>query len=368
TFVTNGARAKYAFPLGERHLLTVGAEAWRMKADPERYMDNNPPLFDNNMRNDPFDRGSIDSTGLFVQDEFELGRTRFVAGARFDRVEGDARQKGVGPAAQTSGLSHSDTNVSWSIGATHPLAESLNLYANVGRAYRAADMRERFEDSARGDGYYHVGNPQLKPERSTSVEIGLKGRNDRLDYRAAAFHTRIDDYIAGRVTGEISAANGLPIKRTGNLDEIVVYGLEGAASMPVGIFVADAAFTWLRGENRQDDEALYQMPPAELRLGIGQPAAQGFYWRTQLRAVARQDRIATRFSAGTENETAGFATADAQLGWRFGRLGGLSAASIDVRFLNIFDRQYHEHLTDGISGRELPAPGRGVLISFSAEL
>ena len=61
------------------------------------------------------------------------------------------------------------------------------------------------------------------------------------------------------------------------------------------------------------------------------------------------------------------ATADARFGWRFGRVGGLSAASIDLRFLNLFDRQYHEHLTDGISGRELPAPGRGVLISFSAE-
>ena len=339
-----------------------------MKADPERYIDNNPPRFDNDLRNDPFDRGSIDATGLFVQDEFELGRTRFVAGARFDRVEGDASRKGVGPAAQTSGLSHSDTDLSWSIGAIHPLGDSLNLYANLGRAYRAADMRERFEDSARGDGFYHVGNPQLQPERSTSVEIGVKGRSRKVDYRAAVFHTRIDDYIAGRVTGEVNAANGLPIKRTGNLDEVVIRGVEGALSMPVGPFVADAAFTWLRGENRQDDEPLYQMPPAELRLGIGQPAAQGFYWRTQLRAVARQDRVATRFSGGTENETAGFATADARFGWRFGRVGGLSAASIDLRFLNLFDRQYHEHLTDGISGRELPAPGRGVLIGFSAEL
>ncbi len=366
TFTTDGLRAKYMFPVGGSHLLTVGAETWRMKGDPERYMDNNPPFFNNNQRNDPFADGEIEAIGVFVQDEFELGRSRIVAGARYDRVKGDARQKGWGPAAQTSGLDSTDNNLSWSLGAIHPLSETLNVYANLGRAYRAADMRERFEDSARGDGYYHVGNPQLDPEVSTSVELGLKSAaRGGIEYQLAAFYTRIDDYIAGRVTGATHAGSGLPLKRTENLDKVTIYGVEGSVRAPVGAFAADAGFTWLRGKNHQDGEPLYQMPAPELRLGIGQPAERGFYWHAQLRAVAEQDRIATRFSNGTEDATSGFVTADAELGWRFGPVGFFNGATAAVGLHNLADKRYHEHLTDGISGQELAAPSRGLTLSLS---
>ena len=360
SFITHGLRTAYLVPIGS-HLLTVGGEGWKMTGDPERHMHNNPPLFNNDQRNDPFKDGEVSSYGLFVQDEFELGRTTIVAGARLDRVSGDAKLKG---ATQTSGLGSSDNNLSWSLGATHPLTDTLNLYANVGQAYRAPDLRERFEDAARGDGYYHIGNPKLDPERSTSFEVGLKGRGSDFDYRLAAFHTRIDDYIAGRVTNE-PPQSGLPVKRTGNLDEVVIYGLEGSASKAVGAFVADGSFTWLRGENKQDDEALYQMPAHELTLGIGQPSERGFYWHAQLRAVAEQDRVATRFSNGTEDETSGFVTADASLGWGFGKVGVLQTANLDAKLSNLFDKTYHEHLADGVSGYELEAPGRGITLALS---
>jgi hemoglobin/transferrin/lactoferrin receptor protein len=333
---------------------------WRMRGDPERYMDNNAAL-DNNVRNDPFNKGVIESSGVFVQDEFAIGETRIVAGARFDRVSGEAARKGM---TQTSGLDNTDNNLSWSLGAIQPLDESLSAYANVGRAYRAPDMRERFEDSARGDGYYHVGNPQLDAEVSTSFELGLKQADAALQYQVAAFYTRIEDYIAGRVTGQI-APSGARIKLTENLDKVTLYGIEGSASVPVGAFVADAGFTWLRGKNHQDDEPLFQMPAPELTLGIGQPAERGFWWRAQLRAVAEQDRIAAKFSNGTENPTAGFVTADAEFGWRFGKVGAFESAGLAVQLSNLADKRYHEHQTEGVSGNELAAPGRGIALSLN---
>lgn len=365
TFTTDGGRASYVLPIGG-HVLTVGADLWRMEADPERYINNNPPTFDNNMRNDPFSDGRIESAGIFVQDEFEIARTRIVAGLRFDRVEGDAAQKGAGPAAITTGLEHTDRNPSWSIGAIHPLSATLGLYANVGQAYRAADMRERFEDSARGDGYYHVGNPQLEPEHSTSFEVGVKGLARTVEFALAAFYTTIDDMIAGRITGATQPGTGLPIKQTENLDQAVIWGFEGAASMPVGPVVVDAAFTWLRGDNKEDDEPLSQMPPPEMRVGVGQSPEQGFHWRAQVRAVAKQDRVSERFSAGTENPTPGFATVDAVIGWRFGKVGFLSDTRVDLRLTNLLDKGYHEHLTEGVSGQEIQAPGRGAALGLYA--
>ncbi len=365
SFITHGLRSQWNGALNDGHWLTVGVDGWKMTGDPERYINNNPPAFNNNMRNDPFKDGEVSSVGLFVQDEFSIGSTLMTAGLRYDRTEGDAKVKGAGPAAQTSGLSNSSNNLSWSLGAVQPLSDTVNLYANIGQAYRAPDMRERFEDSARGDGYYHIGNPQLDSERSSSFELGLKGRDGLQAFQLAAFYTRIDDYIAGRVTGATYPQNGLAIKQAENLSKVVIYGLEGQVEVPLSVFVVDAGFTWMRGKNKQDNEPLYQMPANELRLGIGQPAERGFSWHTGLRAVAKQDRIAKKFSNGGEDKTDSFITADARVGYGFGALAGLKSSQVELQLSNLTNEKYHEHLTDGISGQELKAAGRGVTLAFS---
>ncbi len=366
SFITNGLRSLWNGSLADAHWLTLGVEGWKMTGDPERYLNNNAPLFNNNMRNDPFEEGELSSVGVFMQDEFLLGSTLLTAGLRYDHNQGDAKAKGAGPAKKTTGLNSSANNLSWSLAAVQPLSENLNLYANVGQAYRSPDLRERFEDSARGDGYYHVGNPQLEPERSSSVELGLKGREGLRAFQLAAFYTRIDDFIAGRVTGANHPQNGLAIKNTENLSEVNIYGAEGNLDMPLSVFVVDTGFTWLRGDNKQDNEPLYQMPANELRLGIGQKSEIGFSWHAGLRAVAKQDRLATSFSNGGENKTSGFVTADARFGYGFGGLAGLKSSQLNLELNNLADKQYHEHLTDGISGQEISAPGRGATIAFSA--
>lgn len=362
SFITHGLRSQWNGAVGN-HWLTAGGEAWQMKGDPERY--NYPPPGFAATRTDPFKDGKLTSYGVFVQDEFTLGNTELTAGARFDRNKGTATQKGMGPRPQTSGLTRSDNTFSWSLGALQPLTDTLNAYASIGQAYRSPDMRERFEDAERGDGYFHIGNPKLKAERSTSYELGLKGRDGLQNYQLAAFYTRIDDYIAGRITGETNQSNSQPVKRTENLNKVIIYGLEGNLEQPVGDFIADVGFTWLRGKNKQDNEPLYQTPASELRLGLGQPADLGFSWHTGLRAVAKQTRIAKKFSNGTEDKTSGFVTADINLGYGFGSVAGLKASRLDLQLSNLANKKYHEHLTDGLSGYELKAPGRGVTLAFS---
>ncbi len=302
--MTDGAQARYLLPAGGRHLLTMGVQAWRTTGDPQRYIDSNAPDFDNNLRNDPFDLGEIRSTGLYLQDEIDLGRVKLLAGVRADRVEGDARSQGV--QARTEGLKRSDDSLSWSVGAVWELTPSLRPYANISRAWRAADLRERFEDSARGDGYYHVGNPALNPERATGIEFGLRGRADRIDWRLAAFHTRIDDYIAGRVTGATAPGTGLPVKLMENLDRAVLRGFEGSAEMPAGPVTVDLAFTWLRGDNWQTTNP-WSDRAARTPIGVASLRTAVF---TGARSGARRpgSRVATASPTAPENPTPGFTT------------------------------------------------------------
>ncbi|WP_163574147.1 TonB-dependent receptor [Halomonas faecis] len=367
TFTTDGIRTQYRLPLGERHLLTLGAEAWEMSGDPQRFSYRG--MSNDVVANSPFRDGEIESRGLFVQDEVLFDDWTLLAGARYDSTSGDAAIKGSGANATRDGLSDTSDTLSWSLGAIYNLSPLVNPYVSLGSAYRAPDMRERFEDATRGDGYYHVGNPQLDPERSTSLEVGLKGRSERGEYRLAAFHTRIDDYIAGRVTGDINP-QGLPIKRTENLDRVEIQGVEAGFTLPLdgqlagGHWQLDGSLTWLRGTNEQDDEPLYQMPAPEATLGIGQQPPSGFHWHAQVRAVDGQDRTADTFSGGNERTTPGYATADLGLGWRFGKTAGLSSLEVGLDVNNLFDRGYREHLTDQPVDGELLAPGFGVVATL----
>lgn len=367
SFRTDGAKAQYRLPVADNHLLTIGAEGWEMTGDPARFT-YSPPMSENAIANSPFRDGEIESRGLFVQDDIMAGNWNIQLGARYDKVTGDARVVGNGPAARTEGLKNTSETLSWSAGAIYNLSDMVNPYLNIGTAYRAPDMRERFEDATRGDGFFHRGNPQLDPEKSTSAEVGLKGRGRLGQYQVAAFYTRIDDYIAGRITGQNHPQNNLPIKQTENLDEVVIYGAEAGFVMPLEALNAsapaidlDGSLTWLRGENKQDDEPLYQIPAPELTLGLGQQNRPGFNWHGQVRAVAEQDRTADAFSNGTENSTPGYATVDVELGWNFGSTGSLSALEVSVEGNNLLDKRYREHLTDG----GILSPGRGLVAKVS---
>jgi len=196
--------------------------------------------------------------------------------------------------------------------------------------------------------------------------LGLKGDDGLFSYQLAMHWTRIDDYIAGRVTGQTNQ-QGVPIKVTENLDRVVIRGLEGMAAQRFGSYLADVRLTWLEGDNRQDREPLYRMPAPELTLGLGQPAEQGFNWRTQLRAVKAQNRVAKTFANGTEDATSGFATADLSLGWGFGATAGFKRVDTQLKLSNLFDKGYHEHLVEGISGQEIQSPGRGVSLNLRGD-
>jgi hemoglobin/transferrin/lactoferrin receptor protein len=101
------------------------------------------------------------------------------------------------------------------------------------------------------------------------------------------------------------------------------------------------------------------MPADELSLGWGAAVTPAWAVDSRLRLVRRQDRVATVFSRGTEDATAGFATADVGATWRYAR-----DHSLRMAVKNLADKAYHEHLTEGVSGQEIQAPGRSLSLAW----
>lgn len=372
SFVTDGADIRSDWLAHSQHLLSFGLNTWRMEASPERLL-RTPSQISNPdapfVRNDPFTNGRIDALGFYLQDDMSFGPLSVLAGLRHDTVEGtaDSVANPAGGARETEGLTRRDRMWSGSLAAIYEVSPLLRPYANYSRGVRAGEMRERFESSPRGDGFFYAGNPQIKPETATQFELGLKGGRPDWEYALAAYHTEIDDYITGQdISGTPAAvaacgAQASACKQTINLGQARLTGAEAQVRWQ---FRAEqwlsASYSRVRGDNRDLDEPLFQMPADEINLGWdGRVAAQ---WRAdlRLRLVRDQDRVATEFARGTEDRTSGFTTADVGATWQRG------THRLRLAVLNVFDRSYHEHLTEGLSGYEIKAPGRSFLVGYQA--
>ncbi len=358
TFGTDGVDAKADWLAHPQHLLSFGINVWRMEASPERYLASPTPVSPL-VRNDPFFGGRIDALGAYLQDDMRFGGLNVLAGLRRDTVRGHADAMNNG--AVTDDLDRDDSATSGSLGLIYETAPLLRPFVNLSRAFRAGEMRERYEASPRGDGYHYIGNPRIKPETATQLEVGVKGAHDSLNYTVSAYRNRIDDYIAGRPTGAF--VGGLPVKQTVNLGEAMIEGVEASARWRFARSQwLNLGYSRLRGENKDLNEPLFQMPADELSLGWQGTVAAGWTADATLRLARKQDRVATAFARGTENATPGFATFDLGATWQYAK-----RQSIRVALKNLADKAYHEHLAEGVSGQEIQAPGRGLVLAWQGK-
>lgn len=356
-FATDGLDVKADWLVVPEHLLSMGVNAWVMRASPDRYLASPTPV-SALVRNLPFDDGRISALGYYLQDDMRLGAFNVLAGLRHDTVKGSAAS--INNGAQTTALERSDSATSGNLGLIYEASPLLRPYASVSQAFRAGEMRERFEASPRGDGYHYLGNPQIRPELARQLELGLKGGGDALQYSLAVYGNRITDYITGRPTGQ--SLNGLPVKQTVNLGEVVLTGVEAQARWQYSPRQwLMAGYSQVRGENRDLNEPLFQMPADELSLGWIGSVAPRWSMDATLRLVDAQNRVATQFTNGTENATAGFATADVGVVYQWAR------QSLRIGVKNLANKAYFEHLTEGVSGRETLAAGRSLVLGWTGK-
>ena len=120
-------------------------------------------------------------------------------------------------------LDHSNlfgSNLTFNVGMLHNLHGDVHtrLKANIGTSYNEPGMGELYYNwemysgnplsgglgggTARM-GWYWVGNPDLKPEKSINVDVGWEHENKTTSYRASAFHNRIRDYHSIYFTGHL---------------------------------------------------------------------------------------------------------------------------------------------------------------------
>lgn len=372
TFATTGADARADWLVHPQHLVSAGLDAWQMKADPSSLvavpdMSTMPPTLGALQPNQPFHDGKLSALGIYIQDDMQFGRLKILAGLRHDRVKGSARA--ISNGMITTGLDRSDGATSGSFSALYEVAPLLRPYVSLARGFRAPDLRERYQNGPRQDGFFWAGSPRVAPEKATQLEIGMKGDSGQLEYALGIWRNRISNYITGtqlsgaEAAAACGAAQAAACKQTLNLGRAVLDGVDASVRWQANADQAfSAGFSRIRGKNRDLGEPLFQMPADTVSLGWEGRVAPRWSLDTRALLVRRQGRVATLFTRGGEDATPGYAVLDIGASWHPGK-----HHTVRLAVLNAGDKRYHDHLAEGLTGREIKAPGRSLFVAWQGE-
>ena len=304
----------------------------------------------------------VRSGALFAFEQVALGRVRFLGGGRVDvrRIMADS--------AATLGLSPTTrdyTVLSGNVGLVYRPAASVALTANLGRAWRAPTLFELFSNGPHlGEARYEIGDPGLKPEAGTNMDVGVRWQSARVRVELAGYRNAIGRFVYITPTDSfvsVTPTDSLRVYRYQQADTRLLGGeaaIEVEVATPLTLRArADA----VRGTNEVTRQPLPLVPAArgavgaELR-GTALGWADRAYASVEVEVATRQTRLNP-----LDIPTSGYALLKLSAGVVRPLLGRVCHVDLAVRnATNVsyrgFLSRYKEFALD---------PGRNVVVSVS---
>ena len=218
----------------------------------------------------------------------------------------------------------------------------VSFVAQAGSGFRDATVSDRYYRGPTGRGFI-TGNPDLKPERSVQLDLGMRYTASRIRLGFFGFQYNIKDLIERYQT----APDYFFFRNRG---EARIRGLELEVQAQLGWLVSlESTATVTRGIALDDDAALDDMPPATLTLGLRRPVTSRGFVMLRGSFYDVDDR-----PGPTEVRMPGYTVVDAIAGATLAKWIDLS---FNVR--NMLDRTYPAS-TDP---RAVPAPGVSAVLT-----
>ena len=300
----------------------------------------------------------VTSTSGFAQGTASLPAGIEVLGAlRYDRFRFAVRDRLL--SAGNPDDSGARTMDRWSpaLGVSWAALPAVTLYANVATAFETPTTTELANRPGGAGGF----NPELGPQRTTSVEAGAKARLAPWAWvEAAAYRARIDDAL---IPFEVEGAPGRVFYR--NAGRARHRGVEAAAVLtPRAGWTARAAYSWTDARFGEyvvngDDRAGNRVPgvaPHRLDLSLLMMPARGPFAGIDLRAVSRTP-VADDDAEGRFDSPA-YTLVEVRGGWEGARFGR-AALSPFAGVSNVLGRDYNTSVVVNAFGRRYYEPGPG---------
>jgi len=308
-----------------------------------------------------------DHLGLYWQDEIVLGNSSLslIPGLRHDRVSIDARPDSLfnddNPGFSAADLETGRTTAR--LGMRWELNSNWQLYGQFAQGFRApsaADLNIGFTIPAFN--YVALPNPNLRPERSQGVELGLRWNGPRGSAELVGFHNQYKDLIDSRVNLGRDPDSGALVFQSINRSSAKIQGIElrGELALPHPNYSVIGSLAWAHGTDTADGVPLNSVEPGRLVAGLVYQSDDGRH-RLELSATAVQGKRRVDDADGALFVSPGYVVVDA-----YWRLQTSERVALNVGVFNIADRRYWQWSSvAGIesNARELDlytAPGRNI--------
>jgi iron complex outermembrane receptor protein len=292
--------------------------------------------------------------GFFTLQTYVTGRFRFEGGARveFSKLTAEANEQIATPAHSLD-----FTTVSGSLGGQYEFSPGWRAGLSISHSERAPAVDELFANGPHGGSEtFEVGNSNLSPEKSNSVEFGLHHTSGPVHLTASVYYSRFSNFIFQSPTGAVE--DDLPVFefRQGKAN---YYGFELQGDAKLGRF---AGIDW--GAEFQGDAVHATVknfgpapliPPFRL-LGALTGARGQFDGRLAIERAFAHDR-----TAPNETDTPGYTMVNASLDWHpFEANPGLTLSLVGNNLFDVDARRSTSLLKDfaPLAGRDIRLSAR----------
>ena len=315
-------------------------------------------------------------------------------GARYTRTEFDADPVDALPAQSPGAVRNlrdafnaaerrqSDNLFDWLVKLSFSPLDNFGIELAIARKMRAPYYVERYAwlplqaTGGLADGHNYVGDIGLDPELSREVEGGVRWRGRWISLAPRAFYRRVDAYIQGvKIAPPQNQAdvNAIMVSTAGGDDDplrftnvdAVFYGVDVEYGLRLPLhFDLEGVLSYVRGERRDVDDALYRIAPLRGRTALRYRRRE---WSAAIEGVyaARQRNVSAE---NDESETPGYGIVNLFVHWEPGAGLGISAG-----VNNVLDAFYRDHLygTNRVRdsavavGERLPGSGRSFFGSIA---
>lgn len=306
------------------------------------------------------DGANSDRVGIFLAAEtYVLPSLKLAVGGRWSRFRNEAD---VG--TELGGLvENTSSDVTGQVGLVAIPAPEWRVVARLAEGFRAPNLYDLTRVGPVPGGI-SVPNTDAVPERSLSVDLGVRYLTHRGAVALTVFRTRIRDFIdraPGTFQGD-TLFNGERVFQGRNVGTARIFGVEAEGVRRFGAVETRASVGYARGDQEGDDgvaEPMSKIPPlngsASLRWTVpGYP----LWFEYAVSFALRQDRLSSR-DLGDPRIPAGGTPAYVVQGVRAGaelqpRL------SLSVGLENLTDELYRTHASG------VDSPGRHLWVGITA--
>ena len=239
------------------------------------------------------------STALYAQSEIVSDNWSITPGVRLERFALDVlRQDGYSPPSPTPGKSLSGSNASPKLGILYRATPQWSVFSNYASGFRApnASQVNGFTENPTPTTFVKLlSNPDLKPETSKNLELGLRGRLQNVSLDLAVFTGRFNHLIVDKKPlGGTSVAGDPLLFQTVNVDNATIRGFEVKGSVDWGQLAGGRlsmpfAYGQARGTDDATGLALNAIDPSKLVLGLRYETARWDWRLDATRNAAKSD-------------------------------------------------------------------------------